>query len=434
MKFSAAVALSVVALWSASSFAAEVKVADPKELSKALEGAKPGDTIVLKAGVWKDSELVVVGKGTKESPITVRAERPGETVLSGESSLRIGGSFVIVDGLAFEDFLEKGHIVQFRVKDGENASDCRLTNCSIESYTGDPKVGSFWVSLYGQRNRVDHNFFRGKKSTSPTLVVWVEDKPNDHQIDHNHFAGRPRAPGDINGFETIRVGTSQVSMNVSRTVVEENLFEHCDGESEIISSKSCENIYRRNIFLESKGGLCLRHGNRNLVEGNIFYGNNVEGTGGIRVIGEDQRVIGNTMYQLGGAGFMAALTVMDGIPNSKPNEYFRVKRAVIANNRIIDCKESIIIGLGHGERNRIEAPDDLTLENNTVVSDSGPLVKMLSQPTGLVWKGNQFGGSAQAGIDLPAENKRVETAPDAAHVPPFVRPKDVGPQWKPQMR
>jgi len=59
-------------------------------------------------------------------------------------------------------------------------------------------------------------------------------------------------------------------MRNSRAVVESNLFDRCDGELEIISSKSCENVYRHNTFLDCAGMLTLRHGNRCTVEGNFF--------------------------------------------------------------------------------------------------------------------------------------------------------------------
>ena len=92
----------------------------------------------------------------------------------------------------------------------------------------------------------------------------------------------------VNGGETIRIGTSANSMESSRTIVENNTFKNCDGEIEIISNKSANNIFRNNLFLESKGSLTLRHGNNTLVEGNVFLGNNVSKTGGIRVINEGQ--------------------------------------------------------------------------------------------------------------------------------------------------
>ena len=81
----------------------------------------------------------------------------------------------------------------FRDGDDKGASNCRLTNCSIVDYNPSepPKGNTQWVSLYGQHNRVDHCYFKGKNTSGPIFVVWVEDQPNDHMADHNYFAGRP---------------------------------------------------------------------------------------------------------------------------------------------------------------------------------------------------------------------------------------------------
>lgn len=94
-------------------------------------------------------------------------------------------------------------------------------------------------------------------------MVWLSDKPNYHRIDHNYF-GERSALG-VNGGETIRIGTSTWSMFDSFTVVENNIFDKCDGETEIISNKSCKNIIQKNLFFECDGTLTLRHGNNNEV-------------------------------------------------------------------------------------------------------------------------------------------------------------------------
>src|SRR5438876_7357684 len=93
-----------------------------------------------------------------------------------------------------------------------------------------------------------------------------------------HFG--PRPPLGRNGGETMRVGYSWQSMSNSCTAVAHNLFDRCDGELEIISNKSCENTYRYNTFLDCAGMFTLRHGNRCLVEGNLFLGHHKRGSGG----------------------------------------------------------------------------------------------------------------------------------------------------------
>jgi len=39
-------------------------------------------------------------------------------------------------------------------------------------------------------------------------------------------------------------------MRESFTTVEQNYFYRCDGEHEVISNKSCRNLYRGNTFVE----------------------------------------------------------------------------------------------------------------------------------------------------------------------------------------
>ena len=80
-----------------------------------------------------------------------------------------------------------------------------------------------------------------------------ESQENHHRIDHNYFGHRPILGS--NGGETLRIGTSHYSMSNSFTVVEDNYFDRCDGEEEIISNESGGNVFRRNVFFESRGTL-----------------------------------------------------------------------------------------------------------------------------------------------------------------------------------
>jgi poly(beta-D-mannuronate) lyase len=263
-------------------------------------------------------------------------------------------------------------------------------------------------------------------TSGPTLVVWVEAQPNNHQIDHNFFAHR--APLGRNGGETMRIGTSDVSMNISRTLVEQNYFERCDGEAEIISNKSCENIYRGNTFVESQGCLTLRHGNRATVEGNFFFGHGRAGTGGIRVIGEDHKILNNYLEGLAGRDFQSAMPFVNGIPNSKPNEYFRVQRATVSSNTFVNCVQNITFGIGHAARNRIEEPWDVTLADNVIVTNVAktPLIYFQDTarpPQRLKLHGNLlFGGTTDAG-EVSATEPKVSQPQNS------LKPSDVGPEW-----
>jgi len=128
-------------------------------------------------------------------------------------------------------------------------------------------------------------------------------------------------------------------MQSSKTLVESNYFYHCDGEVEMISNKSCDNIYRGKTFEACDGILTIRHGNRCKVKSNLFLGRNHQRAGGVRITGEDHRVRNNEFDALLGKGAWAAISMMQGIPNSPLNGYFQLKRALISGNAVRGCAE-----------------------------------------------------------------------------------------------
>ena len=371
------------------------------EISAAMATALPGDTLTMDSGTWTNAAIIFRGNGTAAQPIVLRAASPGAVTLTGTSTLRIAGSYLVVDGLAFRDgYAPSGSIVEFRDPSGGAGSTyCRMTNCTIADYNPPNDSTDYkWVSLYGANNRVDHCAISGKTHSGTTLVVWLSSTPNYHRIDHNYFG--PRPPLGYNGGETIRIGTSDWSMYDSFTTVESNVFDRCNGETEIISNKSCGNIYRYNTFLNCDGTLTLRHGNRCRVEGNFFFGNGLSGTGGIRIIGEDHCVVNNYVTGTRGTGFRAALSMVDGIANSPLNGYFQVKRAIVAYNTFVENTRTFDIGAGKDADN-VLPPVDCLVSNNVVLASSGPIVTLTDSPLNLTWAGNLFFGASVGVTPLP---------------------------------
>jgi poly(beta-D-mannuronate) lyase len=373
--------------------AADYRVSTAAQISAALKNVRPGDTLTMTNGIWKDALIVFQANGTKSAPILLRGESYGGVVVSGSSSLRICGRNLIVDGLLFRDGSSpSGDVIEFRGLAGESDS-CRLTNSAIINYNpADSTKDNKWVSLYGTYNRVDHCYLRGKTNSGTTLVVWLSNRPNYHQIDHNYFAYRPVLYG-WNGGETIRVGTSDWSMYDSFTIVEYNLFEECNGEIEIISSKSCGNVYRYNTFVSCQGTLTLRHGNRCTVEGNFFFGNHAPNSGGIRIIGEDHKAFNNYVSSTDGSSMKSALTIMNGVPNSPLNRYFQVKRAMVVFNTFVDNAHTFNLGAGK-DSERSLPPLDCVIANNLVQGTSAPLITLTDVPANMTWQGNIFYGAS----------------------------------------
>lgn len=362
----------LLALYGCAPGSNEVLVEDQKAYLEALKKAKPGDTIKLADGVWKDFEILFTGKGLVDQPITLTAETKGKVILSGQSNLRLAGEHLIVSGLIFKDgFTPTSEVVSFRRNKEELANNSRVTEIVIDNYNQLERYEvDFWVMMYGKNNRFDHNHLVGKRNKGVTMAVRLsteDSQENHHRIDHNYFGPRPILGS--NGGETLRIGTSHYSLSDSFTVVENNYFDRADGELEIISNKSGRNIFRNNTFYQSRGTLTMRHGNNNRVEGNVFFGNGADHTGGVRVINAGQTIRNNYMESLTGTRFGGALVVMNGVPNSPINRYHQVKDAVIENNSIVNSHNIQLAAGSDTERSAV--PVDSRFANNLIYNEDG---------------------------------------------------------------
>ncbi|MBD5780699.1 alginate lyase family protein [Pelagicoccus sp. NFK12] len=383
-------ALSIFSLFIISSLSAKTYLArDLQELNDHLRSAQPGDTVQLAAGEWANIDLDLTLKGTAAAPITVTGFPNGGTRITGRSRIGIAGAHVVLSHLVFsrvEPPEDAEAIVSFRTSGTNYAHHSRLSHCVFDACNpADPERRYHWIRLYGTHNRIDHNLFRAQAHEGVTIQVRLLTANAQHRIDHNHFMNR--AKGDGNGFECIQIGQSQDSRSVGACLVENNLFERCDGETEIISSKTGENVIRGNLFYESAGTLTLRHGTNNLVEDNVFIGNGKPDTGGVRVIDSGHVVRNNTFHGL--SGFTGGIVVLySGIPDSPLNGYFAADRALIEGNRFYDCQAPLLQERGgFGERGRSILPQDYRIENNHTLESPPDDVKFLRRTeVGPAWQ------------------------------------------------
>ncbi|MCQ2135355.1 MAG: polysaccharide lyase 6 family protein [Bacteroidales bacterium] len=356
----------------------------PSQVETALLTAKDGDTLVIANGTYADQKLSWKGTGAK---VVILPQDKGGVVFTGESSLKLSGRGLEVNSLVWKGCpCSKGAVVEF--KDGDSlAFDTRLSECVIDECNPSRRdVISSYVSLYGKGNRVDHCSFLGKKSLGVTLLVmlnYTDCLDNHHEIDHNHFG--PRPVYGSNGAETIRIGTSQQCMENSRAWLHDNLFDRCNGEVEVVSIKSSENVIENNRFWECQGVLALRHGDRNVAKGNVFVGNGVRNTGGIRIVGEDQQLLGNRFYGVVGTRFFSPLALMCGVPNSLPNRYMQVKRTILKDNEFYACSPADMLCGQDFERTL--PPVETVFENHKVSSEQGdvPSYDSLKEGMGVDW-------------------------------------------------
>ncbi|HNP66031.1 MAG TPA: polysaccharide lyase 6 family protein, partial [Woeseiaceae bacterium] len=392
----------LVCLVSGAVLAKESIVHSPAEYVEAAKSLRAGDTIVLANGEWHDFEVLLTGSGTSDKPITLTVETRGQVILTGRSNLRLSGEHLLVSGLIFRDgYSPTSTVISFRRTKGEYANNSRVTEVVIDHFNNPERFEpDTWVMMYGKNNRFDHNHLEGKSNQGVTMAVRldsVESQENHHRIDHNYFGPRPILGS--NGGETLRIGTSHYSLTDSYTLVENNYFDRCNGEVEIISSKSGKNIFRGNLFNESRGTLTLRHGNGNVVENNVFLGNRVDHTGGIRVINKNQTIRNNYMVGLTGHRFGGAMVVMNGVPDSPINRYHQVENSVIENNSVISSDH---IELAAGADDERSAPPISTRFRNNLIHnpDSADSIAVHDDISGI-----EFSGNVLVGVNAPANTQ-----------------------------
>jgi hypothetical protein len=231
--------------------------------------------------------------------------------------------------------------------------------------------------------------------------IYEHGVPIGNVIRNNHFQDIPRA--GKNGRETVKIGTNQPTFGhvVVGTIVEENVFDRCNGEAEIISNKCAGNIYRRNVFNQCDGELVMRGGANCLIEGNRFFA----GKGGIRLCGTGHVVKDNVIVNSHGTG----IRLYFGMTKGQGGHYQAAGQCVIANNTIVNAKRAgILVGDGrgnaHGE-NGVQnvAPEGNRLLNNIVTGSTGDLCLVDHAPGNFV-AGNLFFLQGDAIVSSPGDD------------------------------
>jgi len=284
------------------------------------------NTILLDDGIYTNVNLTIDNVGTVTNPIIIKAKNNGKVFFSGSVNVSITGQYVILSNIIFTN--GNGSI---QLKGSNN----RITNCEFSLNDGDGPI----LTITKYNNRVDHNIFKDFSNFNPWVQVLHEDDTPDYiLIDSNIFMNRKKGTG--NGFETIRFGLSGTSLSPSRSVVENNIFENCNGEIEIVSNKAGGNIYHKNTFKTSYGSLTLRHGNKVIVAKNKFLQDNVPDAGGVRVAAGSGHTIYNNIFQ--NTNNRAALIINSGSNGDIYN--IQVSYSKFLKNIFLNCSLDIMIG------------------------------------------------------------------------------------------
>ncbi|WP_175335428.1 chondroitinase-B domain-containing protein [Polaribacter reichenbachii] len=387
---------------------------DPEDLRNVIYS--PGDVIILKNGTYTtDERMIFLGSGTKENPVTFRAETPGGVIFTGGPRLTVGGEsennvkvatgeYLVVDGFHWKGGYGASNFIEFR--NGQDfAHHSTIQNCVIDGLgveaselaedLADEQITKHrWIVLYGTYNTVINCSFMNKVTAGAIVLGEYsynafpdgDDGANNscaevgHTISKNYFYNfekltekyGTKANGDAlsnsGDSETIRIGTSSYQMVNSNVTVSNNYFVQADGENEIITNKSKGNSYLNNTFRRSRGSLVLRHGSNATVEGNFFIGENVDGTGGIRITDSGHSITNNYIQD--------CITVLS---NAKWNNGITF---------IGGSEDADVACTSDDVSNGYQQTENITVSRNTIVNTNAPLFyntdKGSTDPTGVI--------------------------------------------------
>ena len=369
-----------------------------QQLAATIATAMPGDTITLAAGRYTGGTIKVNRSGTAEAPIRITAASIGGTEISGSTTFDLAdSSHVIIEGFIFTG--EAGLNLP------PTANAARITRNTFGNKSGHV------LSFSGDDTEVDHNTFQNKTSAGVYLQVngpGSRDMAKRAHIHHNYFFNH-QFKGD-NGGESIRLGLSGRQHGDARAVVEYNLFEKADGDSEALGVKSSNNTIRYNTFLNSRGTLSLRHGWGTTVDSNIIIG----GKGGIRFFGNNHTVINNIVQGSSGQELeVGGGEIKDDTGSTTAHE--SAEHCVVLFNTFVSTGGDLV-KFGGGKK---YGPSDITLANN-IFQGSGTLVTK-RQGSDLKWQGNIINGGSAG--DIPAGGFKSANPGLTAGTGGMLRPK-----------
>ncbi|WP_267968658.1 polysaccharide lyase 6 family protein [Myxococcus stipitatus] len=371
------------------------------ELRSMIAAAIPGDRIEVADGAYTNQTPIEVSvRGTQQDPIVITAKSVGGVTIGGASGFHVeDAAHVILRGFKLTHAVKEGDVA-LRVV---GSTHVRVTR--NEFAIKDTTSTSTWMRLEGAgsaNNRIDHNSFHDKTSSNVFLAVYgnapdgsVGMSQND-RIDHNHFH---KLTLDSEGGECLRIGDSKRGPISAHTLVEANLFEQCNGDPEVISNKSSENVFRGNTLRNNKGSLVLRHGNKNVVDGNFILNN----AGGLRVYGHDHLITNNYIEGSTGTGAQGTIVLSSGCTEEDTGlgtDCSVANRVTVAFNTLVGNRPTHLV-IGSSDSRRPIPARDLRVENNLLVGEEGTLVDFERAPEGFTAIGNILWGAASPG-DMPS--------------------------------
>jgi poly(beta-D-mannuronate) lyase len=402
-----------------------LRVSTWEDLASRVQSARPGDQILVANGTYTPSApLKIERSGTEADPIVIAAETVSGAEIAGRGGFHVvAGAHVVVCGFVLTHAPWDATKLPLSIRGVPGADDeiahalgtllesshhVRLTRNTFR--LADETPNSFWllISGAGGHHRVDHNRFDGKKSRNSFLAIYgPSDAMSQHDVvDHNHFF---RHRYLLEGGEAVRHGNSGRAPWGSHALYEYNLFEQCNGDPEALSIKSSDGVFRYNTVTRSHGGVVLRHGDRNVVQGNFILNNE----GGIRMYGDEHRIVDNYIAGTVGTGGLGALVVLSGGTEDETGSgqcQNRPSGVVVEHNTLVGNLAHLDIG-----GSLPLPPRRLRIDHNIIQGDVGKLFQVVKEPEESTWEGNVFWGRGSSGDTSSGYERRDPRLTKDAH-------------------
>lgn len=202
------------------------------------------------------------------------------------------------------------------------------------------------IKVSGKNCVIKNCRFSSIAVNGPIIVVEHQDEPDNCLIMNNWFY-QGQSTKSNNGLEAIRLGESSTCRSSGHNIIYNNRFENWDREIEIVSVKNNDNIILNNEVVNCAGTLTLRHTNNSLVAYNTIDGKNKKDSGGVRVCGDGNVVIGNIIQNTRGSGLRSCVNLMCGVKDYEHhlNRYEPITNCFIGFNTFINCLNVYALGM-----------------------------------------------------------------------------------------
>lgn len=292
-------------------------------IEKAVADAQPGDTIVLKAGIYQEDVTIQIS-GTPERPIRITCDDDAYVEIQKSCFFFYDTSDFIVTNLTFKE-AAYGAISVIGNCQRNRFANIRFVNCGYSKKTA---CTLYFGGSGGQCNLVEDCRFERDiqhdpvtlENASIALMVAEGDLDNDPPLSHHLF----RRNYISNYGYAILIGTQGTSTNSYSHIVEYNQIENCASEGILV--KCGDTQIRGNLISKCpNNSICVAAGDGSIVENNRI----LDCGKGIRISGAGHTVSNNCIVRCTQEAVRACASV------KTPS--LSASNLLIENNTCVNC-------------------------------------------------------------------------------------------------